>query len=255
MKQFIILALILLLAISSGFAQDDSSKMNTYVSLNGNCSIEYPADWYQIPYPEFDRYLDSKNAGRPIYDYDAVFASKEAKPFYLGSYFIMSIERRDKLTKKQIDSVLVSLSMNFGEGVKYFPVSDFLADLKSDKPSYDKETKTVSIYNKIVKGSNEIKNSLVMMKFYDYGIATFYFYALGDDFERDKETFRKITESLNSDDIQSKLPKEEVKVAEIDTSKKVFAVSESNKSNWVIYFSLAVVIMVVLMRLKRKKNR
>ena len=257
MKKLFILFTITLLLFSKSYPQDDSAKMNTYVSINGNCSIEYPADWHQIPYPEFDRYLDSKQAGRTIYNYDAVFASNEAKPFYLGSYFIMSTDRREELTKKQIDSVLKDLSINFGEGVKYFPISDFLADLKSDKPTYDKEAKTISIYNKIVQNGAEIKNSLVIMKFYKYGIATFYFYAIGDNFEKEKELFKNIVESINTDDIEAKLPKEKVKVAQIDTTKGLYpdgSKSDSSNTSTAIYVSLGVVLFIILLRKKRKKN-
>ncbi|HDL01295.1 MAG TPA: hypothetical protein ENH23_03580 [candidate division Zixibacteria bacterium] len=253
-KLLLIVFVLLLLGGSIVTAQTDSNQTNSYVSLNGKFYIEYPSDWKQIPYTEVDAYLSSKKAGRPLYDYDAVFASNESNPFYTGSYFIMSVEKVGNLSNKQIDSVLHVLSQNFGKGIKYFPVANFLADIKTNSPNYDKDSKTVTIYNKIVQNETSIKNSLIIMKFYDFGIATFYCYALGDAFETDKEIFSQIAASLSTEDIKSRLPKEQVKVADIDTTKKSFGNSDDDSSNTAIYISLGVVLLIILMRKKRKKN-
>lgn len=253
MKKLILIVFVLLLGCGILTAQPESEFTNSYVSLNGNFYILYPSEWHQIPFTEVDRYLDSKKAGRPIYDYDAVFAPKESNPYYSGSYLIMTIEPVGNLSDKQIDSVLKDLSQNFGRGIKYFPVANFMADLKTDSPNYDKATKTVSIYNKIVQNEASIKNSLIIMKFYDFGIATFYCYALGDNFDNDKEIFNKIVASLSTEDIKSKLPKEQVKVADIDPDKKSYG-NDDDSSKTAIYISLGVILFILLLRKKRKKN-
>ncbi len=250
-KLFVLFALIL------GYGLVTASDLsNSYVSLNGNFYIQYPADWKQIPFADVDRYLASKKAGRPIYNYDAVFAPKNSDPYYSGSYFIMTVDTVGKLSDKQIDSVLNVLSSNFGKGIKYFPVSNFMADLKTDSPNYDKKTKTVSIYNKIVQDNTSIKNSLIMIKFYDFGIATFYCYALGDAFETDKELFSQIVASLSTEDVKSKLPKEQVKVADIKTTKKSYGDTE-NKSTLrsIAIFSGIFIVLYLLLRYIRRKRQ
>ncbi len=254
MKKLLLVLLALVILSGFSFAQTDSSTTNSYVSLKGNFSIDYPSDWKQIPFVEFDAYLASKRAGRPIYDYDAVFAATESDKFYLGSYFIISLDLGGKYTDKQIDSTLKDLAEDFGNDVKYFPVANFKADMESDAPSYDKATKTVSIYNKIVQNEQSIKNSLILMKFYDFGLATFYCYGIGDEFEKDVDLFNNVVASLSSEDIKSKLPKQQFKVADIDTSKNIYSDSDDDSSNVAIYVSLGVVLFIVLMRKRRKKN-
>ncbi len=255
MKNLLLIVFVmLLLGCSVITAQSDNNQLNTYVSLNGKFFIEYPSDWHQIPYAEVDAYLASKKAGRPLYDYDAVFAPKQSNPFYNGTYFIMSVEKVGNLSDKQIDSVLNELSQTFGKGIKYFPVANFLADIKTDSPNYDKKTKTITIYNKIVQNETAIKNSLIIMKFYDFGIATFYCYALGDAFETEKEIFSQIAASVSTEDIQSKIPKEQVKIAKIDPNKKSLGNSDDDSSNTVIYISLGIVLFIILLRKKIKKN-
>ena len=254
MKNLLILIIVLLIGFGTISAQTDKTALNSYVSLNGKFAIDYPSSWHQIPTAEVDRYLASKKAGRPLYDYDAVFAPVESAPYYNGSYFIMSIEKVGKLSDKQIDSVLSDLSQSFGEGIKYFPVSNFMADIKTDAPNYDKESKTVTMYNKIVQNESSIKNSLIIMKFYEFGIATFYCYAMGDAFDTDKEIFSNVVASLNTENINAKLPKEKVEVADIDDTKKSYLDEDDDDSNVAIYISLGVVLFIVLLRKKRKKN-
>ncbi len=254
MKKLLFLIIVLLVIVGVTSAQTDSDLSKSYVSLNGNFSINFPADWHQIPTGIIDQYLASKKAGRPLYDYDAVFAPTNSNPYYSGSYFIMGIEKVGDLSDKQIDSVLVTLSKNFGKGIKYFPVANFMADIQTDAPNYDKETKTVTIYNKIVQDNTSIKNSLIIMKFYEFGIVNFYCYSMGDSFESDNEIFSKIVASLSTDDIQSKLPRENVKVADIDNTKKSYSTDEDSSSNIAIYVALGVVILVVLRRRKKRKN-
>ncbi len=254
MKKLLFLIIVLLVSVGVASAQTDSDLSKSYVSLNGNFSINFPADWHQIPTGIVDQYLASKKAGRPLYDYDAVFAPTTSNPYYNGSYFIMGIEKVGNLSDKQIDSVLADLSKSFGKGLKYFPVANFMADIQTDAPNYDKETKTITIYNKIVQNETSIKNSLIVMKFYEFGIVNFYCYSMGDSFESDKDTFSKIVASLSTDDINAKLPKEQVKVADIDNTKKSYSTDDDSSSNTAIYISLGVVLLIVLMRKKRKKN-
>jgi len=224
-----------------------------YVSLGGSFSIAYPDDWAQVDYRLVDTYLLQNKAGKPIFDYEAVFAMKDAPQFYSSDYLILTIDTVGELNEGQIDSVLNELSRSFGKKVKYFPVSDFVADLKSNTPSYDPETKTVTILNEIMNENQPLKKNLLMLKFYERGIATFYFYSPDSLFEASKSLFEQIAASFSTKNINALLPKEQLKLADL---KDVVQKENSDKKskNFYLYFGVALVliILVVIRRLKRR---
>ncbi|MFQ5453641.1 MAG: hypothetical protein ACE5D6_05590 [Candidatus Zixiibacteriota bacterium] len=236
----------------------DTGVTKTHVSLNGNFYIIYPDSWEQVEYNTVNQYLIRSNAGRTMFDYDVVLAPSYSEPFFTNEYLILHVEKIKDFSSQQIDSVLKSLSQTFGEGIKYFPVADFMADLKSDAPNYDRNNKVVTILNEIVQNQQVVKKNLIMMKFYDDGIASFYFYSPDSLFEQSKKIFQNIVNSFSTENVEQMLPKENLKVADLKKSSDTgddFSFGDSSRKTFIL--SIAVLVLftvIIILRRKRKRN-
>jgi len=253
MKKSIITIILLFALAFPLFAQQD--QPNSYVSLIGKFYILYPADWYQVPYVEIDRYLASKKAGRPLFDYDVVLAPKGSEPFYTGSYLFLTLDTVGLLSNKQIDSVVNEQNRIYGEQVRYVPVGDFMANLKSNEPSFDKKNQIISVYNTIVQNEDTLKSLLFMKKFYEHGVANFYFYSPVEHFEKNLPLFQEIVKSLNTEDITARLPREKLKVADIDTDESPSVKKDDNSSNIAVFIGVGIVFIMVIVRQMRKRKK
>ncbi len=220
---------------------------NTYVSLKGGFYISYPDDWAQVNYRLVDAYLLRNKASRATLDYDAVFAAKGTPDFFSGEYLILTVDTVGELKDWQIDSVLIELVRSFGRKVKYNTVADFLTNPEPNVPSYDTLTKTVVILNDVAELSQTFRKNLLMMKFYDRGVATFYFYSPDSLFKASKPLFELIAASLSTKDIDDALPKESLKVADLDSRR---GSQQSKKIYLIIGAALVLIVLVVIRRLR-----
>ena len=232
-------------------------EAKTYVTFSGGFYFTYPDDWQQVSYNTVDEYLAKSKAGRPLYNYDAAFAPAASDPFFSNQYLIVFVDTVGQLTDTQIDSVLGKWSATFGNGIKYFPVGDFLADVKSNEPIYDKDRKLFTVVNDIVANSQTIKKNLIMMKFYEKGIASFYFYAPQATFDSNKVVFQQMMDSFGSGDIQQALPKDSVKVADIKTDKSGRPTEPESKVRKVLPYGTAfiLILIIIIARKRRKKDK
>ncbi len=251
-RKHIILGLLVLLVVvpaSVGASQ-------TYVSFKGNFYISYPDDWAQVNYELVDAFLLRNKAGKTILDYDAAFAVKDAPQFFSKAYLILTVDTVGAFTQKQVDSVLKKLSREFGEDVKYYPVADFLTDIKTNTPSYNKQTNTISILSDIIEQGKVIKKHLLVMKFYEKGIANFYFYSPVSTFEENKKVFEQIVSSFSTENVEAALPKETVKVADIEIPDASGQNERQARKKIYLYLGVALllVILIVLRRHFKKKR-
>lgn len=255
--KFIFLSIILIVLLCLSI----QAEPKRYISFNGEFYFDYPEDWMQLDHRLVDHFLQLNKAGRTTLDYEAAFCPIVSDPFWSDAYFIFSIDTVGDLSGKQIDSVLNDLSKSFGVGIKYFPVADFMTDLKSNAPSYDRDQKVITIINDIYEKQKLLKRHLYAMKFYEKGIATFYFYAPDSIFESSTEIFNNILHSFISGNIDSVLPKEKLEVADIDENvinKESVSVDDNESSNTglpvAIFIALIVVMIAVLRRFKKKNS-
>ena len=253
---FLCMILIVLLCFSA------QAEPKRYISFNGEFYFDYPDDWVQLDSRLVDHFLQLNKAGKTTLDYEAAFCPIASDPFWSGPYFIVSIDTAGNLSEKQIDSVLNNLSKLFGSGIKYFPVADFMTDLKSNTPSYDRDQKVITIINDIYEKQELLKRHLFAMKFYEKGIATFYCYAPDSIFDKSTVIFQDVLQSFTSGDIESVLPKEKLEIANLDESdvnKKSVPTDNKESSNSgsliAIYSGLFVVILIVIIRAKKKKRK
>jgi len=240
-----LLLLIIIVAASS------AAETQTYVSLKGGFYITYPDDWAQVDYWLVDAYLLRNKMDTAVLDYEAAFAFKDAPHFFSGDYLILTVDTVGELKDWQIDSVLIELVRSFGRKVRHSPTADYLANLEPNLPNYDTLTKTVTILNEVTE-QQVLKKSLLMMKFYERGVATFYFYSPDSLFETSKYLFEQIVASLSTENVEDVLPKEQLKVADLEDPEGVH--EDENKKSKKIYLyigaALVLLIVVLIRRLK-----
>ena len=235
--------LILILVAAAAVLFAAPAEARHYVSFMGDFYFSYPDDWVQVDHRIVDAHLIQNKAGETTLDYEAAFAPVESVPFFAGPYFILTVDTTGGgYTDAEIDSAVTAMGGKFGRKVKYFPVADFLADLKSNAPAYDEEMQTISVVNDIVEQGEIIKKHLLVMKFFEQGVATFYFYAPVDAFEQAEGVFNEVLASFHSGDVDAVLPKEDVTVAEVD-----FEDSDGGGASGGVSPVLIIVIIVVLL--------
>ncbi len=222
------------------------ASAESFVSFNGKFAITYPAGWDRLDTRTVDYYLQQNQATAEMYLYEAVFAPATSNPFYAAEYLIVTVDTVGALSTKQVDSVKELLSKTFGKDIKYAPQGNFLTNLASDQPTFDASTNTMSVLSRVTEGGQAVKRNLMVMKFYDRGIANFFFYAPDSLMDKSIPEFKDIVASFTTD-IQSALPKEEVKVTKAEPEKK------KARWNWVPYSGLFVILLIVIIRLRRRR--
>ncbi len=240
--------LILLLAVSA-FASDST---NYYVSLKGNFYFSYPPDWEQLDYLLLDVFLEQRGAGDLLFDYEAGFYKEGSVPFYRGPYFILTVDSSDAFTQHEIDSTLNTLRQSFGEGIKYYPVADFMANLESNTPVYDSERKLATVMSEISDGVEVTKKHLLMMKFFEQGLASFYFYSPDSLFAVSKDIMNQVIETFTYGNVDNVLPTEEVEVADINEALREEA-RNGSVTTWIIPAVAVFLIVVYVIYRYRKK--
>ncbi len=228
-----------------------------YVSWAGGFYISLPDDWEQIDYQTVDIFLISNQAGSDVLDYDAAFAPSSSTLFFTGNYMILTVDTVGELSQTQIDSVLKQMRKTFGRDIKYYPVADFLSDLKSNAPSYDANEKLVTVVSDIVQKEQVTKKLMHMTKFYERGLATFYFYSPDSLFDQSKHIFKDIVQSFSTEDIEAAAGHQEVRVADIDAEETTEDKGDEDSRPIVLYIvpiSILIVIIIIAARKKRGKK-
>lgn len=229
---------------------------DTYVSLTGDFYFDYPADWMQVDNRIVDTHLRANQAGAATLDFEAAFSPITSAPFFVGPYFILTVDTsHGPFSQTQVESAVADMGRKFGSDIRYFPVADFLSDMRSDAPSYDAQTRTVSVIVDIVERGQVVKKNLLVQRFHDRGLATFYFYAPDSVFEAVRPVFNQVLASFHSGNAEQALPKEALKVADIPTD----GPSESpSRRRPVVFWGSTVVILIIafaVIRRRRKSTR
>ncbi len=226
-----------------------------YVSWTGDFYIALPDDWAQVDYQTVDLFLISNRAGSDVLDYDAAFAPSSSIPFFAGNYMILTVDTVGELTQTQIDSVLNHMSKTFGRDIKYYPVADFLSDMKSNAPSYDADTRLITVLSDIVSQGKVTKKLMHMTKFYERGLATFYFYSPNSLFDQSKHLFKDIVQSFSTEDIEAAASQEEVRVADIDSEETTEDKGDEDSLPIVTYLAPIVAIMIIIFAARKKRGK
>jgi len=224
-----------------------SSAAENYVSLNGEFYITYPESWYQVDYNTVDYYLSSGQANRESFQYEAVFAERQAVPFHNGNYLILTLDPVGKLENWQIDSILTDLDSTFGESKQYFPSGNLQTDLKTNTVYYDRANKTITMLNEIADEDQVIKKNIWLMKIYDKGIANFYFYSPDSVYETGKAVFSGIVASFSTENLEQAMPREDLKIADVDRDGGGFGTTH------VIILLVVLIVIIFVIYIIRKR--
>lgn len=229
-----------------------------YVSFNGGFQIDIPADWSRVDYRTVDYFLSRAGAGRTVMNYDAVFAPTASKPFFSNQYVIVTVDTSGPMDEHSVDSTLYVLSASFGKDVKYFPVGNFMSDIQTNTPVFDKERRVVSILSDITEKGEPLKKHLLMMKFYERGIAYFYCYAPDSIFEASKATFTAIVESFSKPTKDVGAPKEELKIADLSkntATTESASEQEDGVKKYYPFIPIPVLIVIIIALARRRRRR
>lgn len=243
MKKIILTIIVLSLVASSAITAAP------YVSLAGKFHVTYPDTWHQIDFATVDHFLTQGRSDPAMLDYEAVFADKAAFPFFNGEYLILTFDAYPVFGQEQIDSVLRGLDYTFRKGAKHYPVGDLLANLESGGSNYDQQAQLFTTLSDIVEKGKVVKKSLLIIKFFERGYASFHFYAPDSTYETAHPTFLEIVNSFSTENIEDAMPKETLTVADIDPNE-----NKSENNNTVIYSVLGTMMLIVVILLRRKKK-
>ena len=243
----ILITILCLVTVASG---------ETYQSLNGKFHIEYPDHWEQIDYNTVDLLLQRAGAGRTMFNYEAVFAPSASSPFFSADYLILKLDVRDKLSRNQIDSVLSELNENFDQEIDNSSIDDFLNSDNAAGAAYDRQRKIAAVLSEVVQRDGSLTKNLLMMKFYDNGITSFYFYSPDSLFQQSKNDFLQIVNSFSTEPPKDTASGETVKVADLD-GKLTGQDSEENEDSDTGFWTgvgVAVVLIIIVVARRKRKN-
>ncbi|MDZ4722815.1 MAG: hypothetical protein SGI97_02755 [candidate division Zixibacteria bacterium] len=221
-----------------------------FVSFNGKFYFNYPDNWQQVDYRTVDYFLSQGQSSQQAFNYEAVFAPDTLGPFFEREYLIVTLDTIGMMSQQRIDSVLGELNDNFGDKVKYAPVGNYMTDLRSNAPVYDQSTQTVSILTDVTDITDQgsvLKKNLLVLKFYERGIANFYFYASDSIFSTLAPTFKNIVASFSSENVESATPKETVKIGNVDVKSK-------KSPMWLFWVPIVIVLGALLVIFKKRRR-
>jgi len=225
----------------------------SYVSLKGGFHFTYPDEWVQVDYNTVDLFLQQQGADSTMFGYEAVFAPADASPYFAEEYLFLTIDTFEILHPYQIDSVVQQMFKGFGKGVRYFPVGDSPANVASTAPNWDKEEKILRVVNDITRGGEVFKKNVTYKKFYDKGIANFYFYTPDSAFEQTAQGFAEMVLSFSTENLDSAFDAEQVKAAKLDES--ILKGEEQKKLNyWTIGTPSFVIILIIILAARKKRK-
>jgi len=187
----------------------------TFVSFNGRFKFACPDTWLQVDYTTAEYYLSRGDPEKEV-DFEAVFSEKETFAVFQGQYLVLTVDTVGGLSSEQIDSVLTDLSEEFGRPRRDVTPDSFLAAPDLESIEFDSTNALASIRTDVAADNAETRVNLLIMKFYEHGIANFYFYAPVAEFAQGIPTYRDMVLSLTTEDLDGSLESEPVKVADLE---------------------------------------
>ncbi|MBK7140913.1 MAG: hypothetical protein IPH75_02390 [bacterium] len=226
-----------------------------FVSFRGKFYISYPAEWKQIDYLTVDAYLRQAGARRRTLDYEAVFAPTASEPWYHDSYFILTVDTLPGLTDKQIDSIIVGFEDTFEKPREIKPSATLLNNLSYGKIAWDPSSKTAAVLSEEADSASGGKATLLVMHFYEGGIANYFYYATDSAFSLNLPVLSSVVASFTTENVQSVIPRETSKIADPDKISKATESKGSKTAIWAPTSGAVVVILIIALAARRKKRQ
>ncbi len=223
----------------------------SFVSFNGKFHITYPDTWEQIDYRSVDFHLSQSNSNPELFQYEAVFSPASERPFYEQSYLLLTVDTMGELIGGERDSAIASISRGFSGKVDSLISGDLFADLRPDTPKYDPRSRMLAVQTEIHEGRVTVKRNLLVIRFYEQGLANFYFYAPDSLWQKALPEFAQIARSFTVGAPQAAAPKESVKVANLEKEDS----TASKPRSWLPFGSAFIVIIIAVMVAVRRRRR
>lgn len=222
-----------------------SAVAETYVSYNGQFQITYPDTWEQVDYRTADFYIRQATGAL---DYEAVFADKQSPKVFEGVYVIMTLDTNGGLSQSQIDSAVSVVSESFDRPKVEIPLDSFPTGLTLKDVAYDPDRQILAAMSDVTDEGSAPRKNILVQKFYDRGMANFYFYSPDSLLSESMTALTTMLASFSTDLTQ--VEKKPVKIADIDARR------DSKTTRYIILFvGLAVILIgIIAVRSRQRKK-
>ncbi len=219
---------------------------DTFISYNGKFNITYPETWEQVDYQTADYYIRQASGGL---DYEAVFAAKDSPSVFEGVYVILTVDTSGALDQPQIDSAIGVIMETFGRSLKEMPLASFATDLTETTVGYDPDNQFLAVLSDVTEEGAAPRKNILVQKFYDGGMANFYFYAPDSLLQGGLASFSEMLASFSTGTVRTDT--EPVKVADVESRQ-----SSGSSSNVIMYSGLVVILLcIVLVRVRQRRRK
>jgi hypothetical protein len=232
-------------------AMAPTADAKSFVSFNGKFHITYPDTWEQIDYRSVDFHLSQSNSNPELLRYEAVFSPTSERPFYEQPYLLLTVDTMGELIGGERDSAIASIARGFSGKIDSLISGDLFADLRPDTPKYDPQSRTLAVQTEIHEGRVTVKRNLLVIRFYEQGLANFYFYAPDSLWQKALPEFAQIAKSFAVGAPQATTPKESVKVANLEREDS----TASKPRSWLPFGGAFIVIIIAIMVAVRRRRR
>ncbi len=243
------LGLMLSLVVLSLCLATVSASAETFVSYNGRFHFTYPDTWTQLDYTTAQFYLSRGDTAQKV-EFEAVFCEKNAMVLFEDQYLILTVDTVGNLAPHQIDSVIGSLSTEFKRPIKEVTSDVFLRSYCKDSVVFDRAGKRASVESEVPGDSSGTKINLLVMTFYEQGIANFYFYSPTFKYAANLPLYREMIMSVSTEPLPNATTAEPVKVADIEKKPE-------GSLNYPLIFGtpLFIILLVLIVRLRKKRQQ
>ena len=246
------------LALTFGISASTESAEN-YVNWGKKYYITIPDDWRQIERFNVENFLTLHDKDPKGIDFDIFLCPKDAEPFYSQAYVFISADQLEN-SVSFADSIYAGMGRDFDKLIDEMANVGPISRMKSREPVYDKSTRTITQVSQLnAQGQDQVMT--LVMKFYDFGIATFYFYTTADKYESFKDKFKEIADSFSDKDLEKAADGQKPNIvdmsdinAQANTPGATPATGDSDSRRifpWAIAISLATVIFIVIRKRRR----
>jgi len=220
---------------------------DTFVSFNGQFHFTYPITWMQVDYMTAEYYLTQGDPDREV-DFEAVFSVKETFALFQGQYLILTVDTIGSLTPPQIDSVLAAMAAEFKRPVKEVSSEAFLVAPCPDSLLFDRTSGLLAAETEVPGDNAGTRTNLLVVKFYEFGIVNFYFYAPSEEFSLGLPDYRQMVRSFSAENLEEALGRDSVRVADPEGKSKV-------TGKYLIMFAGLFIIALAILVARVKRTR
>jgi len=232
------------LAVAGCLLLIGSIRAEVFESYNGRFYIEYPENWTQIDYVTAQFYIQ-QSAGTA--EFEAVFATAEANPWFTGPYLIVTVDTVGELSEDELEEVLENMEASFERARVDRTIEEFMNSPQPEIIAFDQEARTTLTISEVGDTSGVVRISLLAARYYRHGVANFFFYAPESLFAAALPAFKQAITSftVGAPPTEAAQP---VKVADIESRQ-----NNGGTSRTALFVGLGAVLLVLIILFVKRK--